>query len=449
MKLNFSSFLKTKEKKGITAIFHTLHPYPIYINTKAWGRLTMETNNKKGNEVLIKSLQEQGLIIKSYRDDIKELQKIQMTYKRKISQMTNLYLVLTHKCNLECQYCFVSQSFTEKERKVIMTPDIAKRGIDLWAKHIKRNIVKDNNYLIIFYGGEPLMNLLTLQTSLEYIQELQDKKHLPQENLEKVIITNGTLINAKISKLLKKYCVGVTISIDGTNEIHDAYRIDKKGQGSFKQAKKAIKILQSEKIDIYASVTVTPYNIELIKEIPRLLNKMGIKELGLNMLVAKTPFLVKPNILIKEYYKQATQEMIKTFSSARKIKIHEAKLGIKVDAFTQQEFYPPDCMAYGGQIVVQPNGLISPCHANSKYNIRHIENWDKNLLIQDTSIVKKWRKRLPLYNEKCLKCEAISICGGGCLWSTEEIGESPMKKDKASCIYTKEAFKFIVWDSYK
>lgn len=361
--------------------------------------------------------------------------------------MTSLYLVLTRKCNLKCKYCFISHTFKEKERKVMMTPEIIKRGIDLWSKHIAYNSIKNIDYSIIFYGGEPLINLPTLQIGLEYIQKLQNKKELPQ-NLKKIVITNGILINKKIAKLFKKHNVNVTISIDGPMKLHNICRVDKKGEGTFKKIKKAVRLLQLEKINPFASVAITPYNIKMIKKIPKLFAKMKIKEFGLNKLIGKTLFSLKPKMDLKNYNKQASQEIINTFLSARNEKIYEARLGEKINAFIKKEFYPPDCKAYGGQIVIQPNGWISNCFASLKYDVKHIKKCNKDFQIGNTSLSKKWKKRLPLYNKECLNCEAISICGGGCPWSAEKVKGNPLEKDEAFCNYTKEAFEFIIWDTY-
>jgi len=444
--IHFSSFLGTIAKEGTTVIFHKLHPYPIYVDTNIWEKL--KKNPKKGDKDLIRTLKKRQLIIQSNNKDIEELKKTRIEYGGKIKQVTNLYLILTRRCNLKCRYCFISQAFKEEERKAMMTPEIIKKGIDLWAKHVARNSMKNIDYSIIFYGGEPLVNLPTFRIGLEYIQKLQNRGKLPQKNLKKIIITNGILVNKKIARLFKKHSVEVTVSIDGPVEVHDICRIDKAGRGTFKKVQKAMKVLRSEGISLYASTTITPYNIGIVKEIPNLFAEMGIKGFGLNKLVGKTLFLLEPEIDLENYNKQASQEIINTFLSARNKGIYEERLGEKADAFIKKEFYPSDCKAYGGQIVIQPDGQISNCFASSRYNIKHVKECGDNFWIWNTSLPKEWKERLPLYNAECLNCEAISICGGGCPWSAEEVKGNPLKKDEAFCIYTKKAFEFLIWDSY-
>lgn len=443
MKLRFSKFLSTQERDKTIAIFHRLFPISIYININIWKRI--KNNPEKADKDIIKALKERKLIIQSEKEDSGYLEEIRKEYLNKIKQTTTLYLILTHKCNLECKYCFVRRSFNEKERKILMTPEIVKKGIDLWTRHLNN---KNDKHFIIFYGGEPLLNIFALKEALEYIKNLQEKSIIPK-NTEKIIITNGALINSEIANFLKTYNVEVTVSIDGPMKTHNICRIDKDKKGTFKKVEKAVKILQAKGITPCISATITPYNLAKLKEFPSFLKELKVKEFGLNMLAGKSLSFLNSEMTLEQYINLIPEEIINTFISARKNKIYEDRIGNKIRSFTESNFYPTDCKAYGAQIVIQPNGYVSNCHASSRYNIKHIKNCDKDFKITDINSVKKWEKRLPLFNQDCLNCEAISICGGGCPWSTEEIKGDLMKRDDIFCNYTKRAFEFIIWDFYK
>lgn len=54
-----------------------------------------------------------------------------------------------------------------------------------------------------------------------------------------------------------------------------------------------------------------------------------------------------------------------------------------------------------------------------------------------------------MYNQDCLECPAISICGGGCAYSAEEIEGDIFARDEGFCLHTKEAFNFLIWDLYE
>ena len=442
MDFKFSRFLKTIKERQKVIVFHRLHPDPFCINILEWESFQKDLGQT--NTRLINKLKRRHLLIKSGKEDTDILEEIRNKYEKRINQITTLYLILTHKCNLRCKYCFVRYSFNKKDRQVMMTSKIAREGIELWARHLTSNSLKNLKYFIIFYGGEPLLNFPVLGKSLEYIEVLQRQKKLPKRNLEIIVVTNGTLINKKIAELLKKHNVGVTVSLDGPEKVHDILRKTIKGKGTFERIKKTIKLLQEQGTEVRASITATPYNLKLIRNIPDFLLKLGIKNFGINRLVGETLFYIDPSANLEKYNKKFARESMKSFIKGKKKGVCEEKIQEKIDSFTQKIFYPADCKAYGGQIVIQPNGYVSNCHASSRYNIKHLSECDGDFRIQKTALVNNWRQRLPLYNQECLKCEAISICGGGCPWDAEELKSDFMKKDDASCIYTKEIFRFIL-----
>lgn len=443
--LYFSKFLGIEEKKGITAIFHKLHPCPIYLKTRKW-KLFKEKLNGYDNKKLITEFKKQGLIIHSNKEDGEELKKARREFEKKISRMSALFLVLTHDCNLKCKYCFIPRSF-KKDEKPMMTPEIAKKGIDLWLQHIGNDPQKENRYYsIIFYGGEPLLNLRTLLATLEYIKKLQRKNKILRNNLQILADTNGTLINKEIAQLFKEYNIKANISLDGPKAYHDHYRIDEQGRGSFKKVTKAIKLLQSEGVGVCVSTNVTPYNLKQISNFPRFFLKYKIKEVGFITLCGQILYSLKPRMRISEYYTQAAKKIIDSFLQTKRERIYEYRIEEKIQAFFDGRFFPIDCAGYGAQLVIQPDGMISNCPASAKYHIKNINECNKNFRIWKNSSVKKWRKRLPLYNSKCLNCKAISICGGGCPWNTEELKGNILKRDIATCIFSKKFFKFLIWN---
>ena len=81
---------------------------------------------------------------------------------------------------------------------------------------------------IQFFGGEPLYNPRLIIEVCEYLRVLVDNRRISR--LPRLgMVTNGTLGDARIIQMLKRYDIGVTISIDGPEYVHDALR----GKGTF------------------------------------------------------------------------------------------------------------------------------------------------------------------------------------------------------------------------
>jgi uncharacterized protein len=396
----------------------------------------------KKDKNLINQLKNQKLIIYSNKDDANDFKNVVKNFGKNFSYTSTLYLVLTRKCNLECKYCpFPKLSKSKKE--ISMSPEIAIRGIDLFSKHIYENFNQKRIYFIIFYGGEPLLNIKTLKYGLKYIEKLKKENKLPKNNLHIMVDTNGILINTEIVRLFKRYNVMVTVGCDGPKKFNDYYRVDNKGKGTFEKVKKALILLKKNKIKTFASVSITPYNISKIKNFSKFFLKYGVKKFGFNILRGKSLFSLSPKINLKDYYIKASNGIIDSFRR-RQGKEYEYQMEKKIKVFFDKQFFPIDCGGYGNNLVIQPNGEISNCPFLPN-KLGNVKNYNENLRIWKMPLVREWRKRLPIYNQSCKNCEAISICGGGCPWNAKEINGNIFKKDDALCIFTKKVFDYLIW----
>lgn len=393
----------------------------------------LKNKNKNQKLIIYSNAKKNEKKIDDFKDSINNFEK-------NFSYTTTLYLVLTHKCNLECQYCPFPKLFKKKE--ILMSPEIAEKGIDLYSRHIYDKFDKKRDYFIIFYGGEPLLNINTLKYSLKYIEKLKKENKLPRNNLHIMVDTNGILINNKIVRLFKKYNVTVTVGCDGPKKLNDYYRVDNKGKGTFEKVEKALMVLKKNKITTFISVAVTPYNVLKIKDFPKFFKKYKIEKFGFNILKGRLLLSLSPKINLKEYYINASDGIINSFRKSQE-KECEYQMGKKVKAFFKKQFFPIDCGGYGNQLVIQPNGEISNCPFLSN-NFGNVKNCNKNFRIWKTLLVREWRKRLPIYNQFCRDCKAITICGGGCPWNAKEINGNISKKDDAMCIFTKKVFDYFI-----
>lgn len=367
-------------------------------------------------------------------------QKLINEFEKSLNCTTTLYLVLTYKCNLKCKYCPFSKLVKKKE--ILMSPEIAIKGIDLWSRHIYNNYDKKREYFIIFYGGEPLLNINTLECSLKYIKKLKKESKLPKKNLHIMVDSNGILIDNKVLRIFKKYNVMVTIGCDGPKRLNDRYRIDDEGKGTFERIKNALILLKNNKIKTFASVAITPYNISKIKDFSQLFKKYKIDSFGFNILKGKSLLTLSPKINLKGYYIDAANGIINNFRREKE-RNYECQMEKKIRSFYEKQFFPLDCGGYGNQLVIQPNGGISNCPFLLN-NFGNVKKCNKNFRIWSVPLVKKWRKRLPIYNQECKDCAAMNICGGGCPLNPKEIKGNVSGKDEAMCIFTKKVFNYFI-----
>lgn len=141
-------------------------------------------------------------------------------------ELSRMCLQVTQNCNLRCKYCIFSGSYINRvHNNKRMDWDTARKALDFLYE---RNGESDNDLLIGFYGGEPLLEFDLIKKCVDYSYKL-----FPSKNLQFNITTNTTLLSPEIARYLLEHNFTITLSIDGPEEIHDRNRVLVNGQGSF------------------------------------------------------------------------------------------------------------------------------------------------------------------------------------------------------------------------
>ncbi|GIC75324.1 anaerobic sulfatase maturase [Moritella sp. F3] len=153
-------------------------------------------------------------------------------------------------CNIDCQYCY----YLSKE-ELLGDKDDCKPVMkdDMLEEYIRTYIEQQNHSEIVFHwqGGEPTL------LGVNYFRDVVrlQKKYAPKNvTIENNMQTNGILLNDEWGKFLAKNNFMVGISIDGPEMIHNTYRVNRAGRGTFKQTFAGIKILHKYNIS-FATLT--------------------------------------------------------------------------------------------------------------------------------------------------------------------------------------------------
>ena len=159
-------------------------------------------------------------------------------------------------CNLDCKYCF----FLSKE---MLYPGSRFRMADELLETYIRQLIEAHRMspevLISWQGGEPtLMGLDFFELSIKYAEKYKK----PGQTLMYTIQTNGTKIDDDWATFFKKNNFLVGLSMDGPKEIHDTYRVNKGGQGTFDLVHKAWETLNRHGVDVNILCTVHAANAD-------------------------------------------------------------------------------------------------------------------------------------------------------------------------------------------
>jgi uncharacterized protein len=156
-------------------------------------------------------------------------------------------------CNLDCQYCF----FLSKEQ--LYPGSKFRMSDDLLETYIKQLLESHRTpeVTIAWQGGEPtLMGLEFFQRSIELVE----KHKKPGQQVSHTLQTNGTRLDDDWGHFFKQHNFLIGLSADGPQPLHDTYRVDKRGRGSFEQVMQGWKTLKKHHVDFNILCTVNAAN---------------------------------------------------------------------------------------------------------------------------------------------------------------------------------------------
>jgi uncharacterized protein len=167
-------------------------------------------------------------------------------------------------CNLACTYCF----FLDKE--LLYEGDRFRMSDEMLEAHIRQVIDahRTPEVTVAWQGGEPtLMGLDFYRKAME----LEQRHAKPEMTFLNTMQTNGTLLNDEWCEFLAEHGFLIGISIDGPRELHDAYRVNKRGEGSFDKVMRGLRLLQKHGVEYNVLTTVNRLNGDYPLEVYRFL----------------------------------------------------------------------------------------------------------------------------------------------------------------------------------
>jgi uncharacterized protein len=145
-------------------------------------------------------------------------------------------------CNLNCEYCFYleKQALFGEGEQYRMSNDVLRVFVTNYIASQPTPVVE-----FVWQGGEPtLLGVDFFKRVVEFQKPFAGTKTITNS-----LQTNGTLLTDEWGRFLKKHNFMVGISLDGPKEVHDRYRRDRKGKGSFDQVMRGLRLLQKHKVD--------------------------------------------------------------------------------------------------------------------------------------------------------------------------------------------------------
>ena len=318
-----------------------------------------------------------------------------------------LCLHIAHTCNLNCEYCFASQGKYHGERAV-MSFEVGKRALDFLIENsgTRRNLEVD------FFGGEPLMNFEVVKQLVEYARSVE-KEH--NKNFRFTLTTNGLLIDDDVIEFANKEMSNVVLSLDGRKEIHDKYRVDYAGNGSWERiVPKFQKLVEARGgKNYYMRGTFTHANPDFLEDVKQMLD-LGFYELSMEPVVCAagdpSELTEKDLPIVLDQYEKLAELMREYDKKGKPFTFYH----YMIDLFGGPCVYKriSGCGSGTEYMAVTPWGDLYPCHqfvGDEKFLLGNIFDGVHNTEIQDEFMSCNVYSR-----PECKECWAKLYCSGGC-----------------------------------
>ncbi|GAA0599141.1 radical SAM protein [Streptomyces crystallinus] len=192
------------------------------------------------------------------------------------SRISGLRIVLTDKCNMACDYCFVKTN-TGKA-------DMTEEEVAVGLAYLFETNAGHEQVSIQWFGGEPTMRFDLMQ----YGDELADRLAAQHgvKSIRRTVVTNGARHTDAMVKHFARYHYGVGVSIDGPPAVNSANRLLLGGQPADDRIRRNVRrLLETEGVHVGCNLTPTSANIGRLADTVRWI----IDELGLKFIYANTP----------------------------------------------------------------------------------------------------------------------------------------------------------------
>ena len=347
---------------------------------------------------------------------------------------------LTNRCNMRCRYCLRNVSGGDRSISKKTLSDICDYIVQYCEKHRLKDVSVQP------WGGEPLLELDAILFMKEKIVPTGTKVHFSIE-------TNGLLLNEKTINLLYENRIGIGISIDGTELLHDAQRITESGAGTHMIVEKNLqqaRQLYGERLGTIT--TVTSKNVDGIEDI------LEYYAVQLHLTNVKFNFVHESMFsncdglcLDKEKIAEATVRILQKIVelNERGYYISEYNMKTKLVNILYQKYtdicHSQGCCGGRKMITFDMEGRIYPCELTDtpEENIGSIyDGTDLIALVSDAA-----QKRdffIPKRADVCRDCEWYLFCRGGCTVRAISAGKRPPAIDEIECAVNRSLYPALV-----
>ncbi len=317
-------------------------------------------------------------------------------------------------CNINCRYCYLPG----RDEKTVMPLQTV---ITIFEKIFAAGW-SSSHLTVIWHAGEPLVLPTSYyQAAFEAIEALRPSGI----ELRHSIQTNGMLIDQDWCDFIKKWQIGVGVSIDGPRHLHDANRVTRAGKGTFDRTIAGIRLLRRENVTFHVITVLSEKSMCAPDELLDFYVSEGIDDVCFNVEESEGTYV--SGLLSSSNPANSFRYFLDRFWTLSR-KGSRIQFIREIDGMIPRIFRPEQSCAENAQ--VEPFGMVNiDCHGNvssfspellgyknAKYNDFIVGNILSESLedMLRSPAMQAMTRDITAGVEMCRKeCDYFSVCGGG------------------------------------
>jgi uncharacterized protein len=329
-------------------------------------------------------------------------------------QPMKMMLFMAQSCNLRCKYCYGIEGNYE-DKGSLMPERVAHAAVD----YLLRSGPDRPHYYIYFFGGEPLLNLEVLKSTVAYARR---RVAALGKTVEFGLTTNGVLLTHETSRYLIDEDFQIVVSMDGSPDQHDVNRPTKGGGGSSRHVLKGLQRLQPlvrRRNQLKIRATMSHQNHDPLA-IAAYFDSLGIERYGIGSTIERSGNSQPTDLKTEDY-----EHLDVTFDTvvddiSRRLEGGEPMPRYNpifkgVTALAKGMTRPGiGCGVCRNDQGIGTDGRIYPCH-----RYVGLENYvlgDVFVGIDKQKTRAVYQQFLDMWDRHCKNCWARYACSGACAW---------------------------------
>ncbi|WP_264876515.1 anaerobic sulfatase maturase [Vibrio agarivorans] len=331
-------------------------------------------------------------------------------------------------CNIDCEYCFYLEKeklYPERQKNWRMNEETLEVFIQQYIE-----AQSGDNVQFAWQGGEP--TLLGIDFYKKVIELCE--KYGSHKTISHAFQTNGIVINDEWCELFKNNNFLIGVSIDGPEDLHDAYRTTTSGRGTHDKVIKAIKLLKQHNVEFNTLTVVNDKNVKHPLRTYQYLKSIGSNFIQFIPLVEReasdvnnedtwlvnpdekhgkvTKWSVKPGEY-GEFLNEIFDYWVKNDVGQVFVQQFDATLSTWVGQPSPICVFAPRC---GHAFAVEANGDLYQCdhYVYPEYKLGNIHSTDITTMNNSEEAIEFGMNKSQLLNSKCQSCRYRFACHGGC-----------------------------------